>query len=327
MMKSDILSALRKSGDYVSGQELSERLQVSRTAVWKKIKELQGDGYKIEAVPNRGYRIVGEPDVITAEEVESRLDTAWAGHPVVYLTEVSSTNQYAKKIAEDGAAQGTLVVADFQNHGKGRSGRVWTTPRGSAIAMTLVLRPQLPPVSVPMVTLVMGLAVARACRDMYHLPAGIKWPNDVVVNGKKLCGILTEMSTELNYVNYVVIGTGINVNVREFPEELRDRATSLVLETGRETGRAELIARCMKRFEEYYEQFLRAGDLSLLMDEYNELLLNRDRKVQVLETEHSYCGVARGIDREGCLLVLREDGTQVRVFSGEVSVRGVYGYV
>lgn len=327
MMKSDILSALRESDGYVSGQELSERMQVSRTAVWKKIKELQGEGYEIEAVPNRGYRITGYPDTIAVEEVQSRLETAWVGNQVKYFEEITSTNQYAKRIAEEGAPEGMLVIADEQTKGKGRSGRAWTTPKGTAVAMTLVLRPKLPPARVSMVTLVMGLAVAKACRQLYDIPAGIKWPNDVVVNGKKLCGILTEMSMELTAVNYVVIGAGINVNVTGFPQEISQTATSLFLELGHETARAELIAVCMKYFEEYYEKFLQAQDLSALMEEYNELLVNKGRKVRVLEPGHEYMGTAMGINKDGELLVVREDGTQTAVYAGEVSVRGVYGYV
>ena len=326
-MKSEILAALRESQDYVSGQELCEKLQVSRTAIWKKIKELQGEGYEIEAVPNRGYRIVGCPDIIAAEEVESRLKSKWAGHPIKYFEEITSTNQYAKRIGEEGAPEGTLVVADEQTQGKGRSGRVWSTPHGTAIAMTLLIRPKLPPASISMVTLVMGLAVARACRELYHLPVGIKWPNDVVIHGKKLCGILTELSAEMMSVNYVVIGTGINVNVKEFPEEIRKTATSIALELGHETGRAELIASCMEYFEVYYEKFIQAGDLSPLMEEYNELLLNRDQKVRVLEPGREYTGTALGINQNGELLVVREDGTRTAVYAGEVSVRGVYGYV
>lgn len=326
-MKSEILAALRESRDYVSGQELCEKLQVSRTAIWKKIKELQGEGYEIEAVPNRGYRIVGCPDIIAAEEVESRLKSKWAGHPVKYFDEITSTNQYAKRIGEEGAPEGTLVVADEQTQGKGRSGRVWSTPHGTAIAMTLLIRPKLPPASISMVTLVMGLAVARACRELYHLPVGIKWPNDVVIHGKKLCGILTELSAEMMSVNYVVIGTGINVNVKEFPEEIRKTATSIALELGHETGRAELIASCMEYFEVYYEKFIQAGDLSPLMEEYNELLLNRDQKVRVLEPGREYTGTALGINQNGELLVVREDGSRTAVYAGEVSVRGVYGYV
>lgn len=326
-MKSEILAALRESRDYVSGQELCEKLQVSRTAIWKKIKELQGEGYEIEAVPNRGYRIVGCPDIIAAEEVESRLKSKWAGHPVKYFDEITSTNQYAKRIGEEGAPEGTLVVADEQTQGKGRSGRVWSTPHGTAIAMTLLIRPKLPPASISMVTLVMGLAVARACRELYHLPVGIKWPNDVVIHGKKLCGILTELSAEMMSVNYVVIGAGINVNVKEFPEEIQKTATSIALELGHETGRAELIASCMEYFEVYYEKFIQAGDLSPLMEEYNELLLNRDQKVRVLEPGREYTGTALGINQNGELLVVREDGSRTAVYAGEVSVRGVYGYV
>lgn len=327
MTKSEILTALRESEGYVSGQELCEKLQVSRTAVWKKIKQLQEEGYEIEAVPNKGYRIVGYPDTITAEEVESRLSTKWMGHPVIYYEEVTSTNQVIKKLAEEGAPEGTLVTADAQHQGKGRSGRSWTMEPGTNIAMSLLLRPTLPPSQISMVTLVMGLAVASACRELYDLPVGIKWPNDVVIHGKKLCGILTEMSTELMAVNYVVIGTGINVNVTEFPEEIREKATSLLLELGYRIGRAELMALCVKYFETFYEKFLRTGDLSLLQEQYNELLLNRNRGVRVLEPGNEYSGMALGINKDGELLVEKEDGSVEAVYAGEVSVRGVYGYV
>lgn len=327
MTKMDILAALREREDYVSGQELCERLQVSRTAVWKKIKQLQEEGYEIEAVPNRGYRIVACPDTIAAEEVESRLHTGRMGHPVVYYEEVTSTNQVIKKLAEEGAMEGTLVTADKQNQGKGRAGRVWTSQSGANIAMSLLLRPKISPDRISMVTLVMGLAVACACRELYGMDVGIKWPNDVVVNGKKICGILTEMSTELMAVNYVVIGTGINVNETEFPEEIREKATSLRLELGRKMNRAELMACCMKYFETFYDQFLEAGDLSPLREQYNELLLNRNRGVRVLEPGKEYTGVARGINQKGELLVEKEDGSRMAVYAGEVSVRGVYGYV
>ena len=327
MTKSEILTALRESEDYVSGQELCEKLQVSRTAVWKKIKQLQEEGYEIEAVPNRGYRIVGCPDTIAAQEVESRLQTERMGHPVVYFEEVTSTNQVIKKMAEEGATEGTLVVTDAQNQGKGRAGRVWTMEPGTNIAMSLLIRPKLPPAQISMVTLVMGLAVASACRELYQAPVGIKWPNDVVINGKKICGTLTEMSTEMMAVNYVVIGTGINVNGTEFPEEIRDKATSLCLELGKKVSRAQLMAACMKYFEEYYDKFLQTGDLSLLQEQYNELLLNRNRGVRVLEPGNEYSGVALGINKDGELLVEKEDGSRAAVYAGEVSVRGVYGYV
>ena len=326
-MKSEILSALREAEGFVSGQELCGKLQVSRTAVWKRIKQLQEEGYDIEAVPNRGYRIKGCPDTVSAQEIESRLVTRWIGRPVNYYEVITTTNQYAKKAGEEGAPEGLLVVAEEQTQGKGRFGRWWKTPSGSCIAMTLLLRPKLPPARISMVTLVMGLAVTAAIRELYGLPAGIKWPNDVVLHGKKLCGILTEMSAELMAVNYIVIGTGINVNLKEFPKELEDTATSIALNLGHEVNRAELIAACMKNFEEYYEKFVRDGDLSGMMEEYNDLLLNKDQKVRVLEPGGEYNGTALGINSSGELLVEREDGSVETVYAGEVSVRGIYGYV
>ena len=300
---------------------------MSRTAVWKKIKELQSDGYGLRLCRTGATGLRGEPDLITAEAVESRLDTVWAGHPVIDLAEVASTNQYAKKISEEGGGSGNAGDCRLSESGKGRLGRTWTTPAGTAVAMSLVLRPRLSPLRIPMVTLVMGLAVTKACRELYSVPALIKWPNDVVVEGRKLSGILTEMSTELNRVNYVVIGTGINVNVTEISPGSADKATSVLLETGQAASRSELAACCLARFEEYYEKFLQTEDLSLLMEEYNSLLINRGRTVQVQEPEGNWRGTALGIDREGCLLVEKEEGSVEKVFAGEVSVRGVYGYV
>ena len=326
-MKTKILQALRECEDYVSGQELCDQLQVSRTAVWKKIKQLQEEGYEIEAVSNRGYRMVGCPDTIAAEEVESRLKTKWIGRDVRYFQEITSTNQYAKKIGEEGAPQGTLVIADEQTRGKGRFGRVWATPPGTAVAMTLLLRPKLPPERISMVTLVMGLAVAKACRELYDLPVGIKWPNDVVIDGRKICGILTEMSAEMYAVNFIVIGVGINTNIMEFPDELKETATSLKLVLGYEINRAELIAKVMELFERYYEMFEADGNLSGMVEDYQELLVNKGRMVRVLEPGNEYTGTALGINPEGELLVASEDGTVKVVYAGEVSVRGVYGYV
>lgn len=325
--KQEILRMLREADDYVSGQELCVHFGVSRTAVWKNIKSLQEEGYEIEAVPNRGYRIVGCPDTIAAEEVSSRLSTRRMGVTIRYFSVIDSTNQYAKRIGEEGAPDGTLVIADEQTAGKGRSGRHWVTPPGKAIAFTLLLRPDIPPSRISMVTLVMGLAVCRAVRSLYGLPVGIKWPNDVVIDGKKICGILTEMSAEMDGVHYIVIGVGINANLTSFPEEIRDVATSIALQLHHEVSRAGLIAEVMARFEEFYEKFEKDSDLSGLIDEYNADLLNCGRKVRVLDPKGEYEGTALGIDRLGQLLVKREDGTVTEVYAGEVSVRGIYGYV
>lgn len=228
-MKSEILHILRSQDGYVSGQELCERFGVSRTAVWKTINQLKEEGYEIEAVPNKGYHITACPDVVSAEEVKSLLETRWAGQNIAYFSAVDSTNNKAKRMAEEGAPHGTLVIADEQTGGRGRRGRSWNTIPGAAIAMTLVIRPELPPERASMVTLLMGMAVASGCRELLGLPVGIKWPNDAVLDGKKICGILTEMSMEMDAINYLVIGTGINVNMDEFPEEISQVATSLSL--------------------------------------------------------------------------------------------------
>lgn len=325
--KDEILRILRESDGFVSGQELSERIGVSRTAVWKNIRSLGEEGYGIEAVNRKGYRLINVPDSIAPMEVGSLLTTERMGREILYFSRIDSTNQYAKKIAEEGADDGTLVIADEQTAGKGRSGRSWVTPPGAAVSFTLVLRPKLPPENISMVTLVMGLAVANALRKLYGLNAGIKWPNDVVVSGRKICGILTEMSAEIREVHYIVIGTGINVNIAHFPEEIRKTATSLSLELGRDVNRAELIAEIMKEFEHLYGLFEERGSLKDLREKYNSICVNREQDVRVLDPKGERIGRSHGINDEGILIVELEDGSILEVSSGEVSVRGIYGYV
>lgn len=326
-MKAEILKMLRESEEYVSGQKLCEQFQVSRTAVWKVIKQLEKEGYQIEAVRNRGYRILEYPDVLSKEEIESQMQTDCFGKHVVYYEETDSTNTRVKRLAEQGERQGTLVVADRQSAGKGRRGRGWESPKGENIYMSLLLRPEIEPSKAPMLTLVMAYSAALAIREQEGLEVGIKWPNDLVAGTKKICGILTEMNAEIDYINYVVIGVGINVNVRNFPEELREKATSLLNENGKEVRRAVLIAKIMRLFEQNYERFLKEQNLAFLQETYNQLLVSRGREVTVLEPGHEYRAHAIGINDTGELLVRKEDGKEEAVFAGEVSVRGIYGYV
>lgn len=201
-------------------------------------------------------------------EIESLVTTKWAGRQVVYYDETDSTNNQAKAAGEKGEVHGTLFVADRQTAGKGRRGRGWESPSGNSVSMTILLRPEIPPVKAPMLTLVMALAVADGIRDALGVDAGIKWPNDIVLNKKKICGILTEMSTEIDYINYVVIGVGINVNQETFPDEIKETATSLKVETGKPVKRAGVIATVMERFEQYYEQFVQREDLSGIREAY-----------------------------------------------------------
>lgn len=326
-MKSKILAALRENRRYVSGQELCERFGVTRTAIWKSINQLKEDGYSIEAVQNKGYRIVGFPDSISSVEITSLMETVWAGRELKFVETVDSTNNYARKLAENDGVHGTLVVAEKQEMGKGRRGKVWSTPKGTSVAMTLILRPELEPQKASMLTLVMGITVAKAINRMLGLDCKIKWPNDVVINGKKICGILTEMSADMDGINYLVVGAGINVNLDILPEEIIEIATSLSLETGHPVHRAEVICQCMKTFEEYYGKFMETKDLSLMLDDYNDILINNGKAVKVMEPGNEYTGVSTGINELGELQVIKDTGEKVSIFAGEVSVRGIYGYV
>lgn len=325
-MKTKVLSLIRNSDTYVSGQELCEKLGVSRTAIWKVIHQLQEEGYEIEAIQSKGYKITHYPDLVTESEIASRLTTEWAGRHLYCLKVTGSTNIDAKRLAEEGTPHGTLVVAEMQNLGRGRRGKSWTTTEGTMVAMTILLRPKFKPDKASMLTLVMALAVAKAIEDAAKIPCNIKWPNDIVINGKKICGILTEMSAEMDYIHNVVIGAGINANLRDIPEELQETATSLLLETGHPVQRAELIDKTMTYFEQFYNIFLKTEDFTELREQYHAHLINKDKEVKVLDPMGEYIGVARGINMQGELLVQKEDGTIVPIYAGEVSVRGIYGY-
>ena len=326
-MKSEILRLLKESNTYISGQQLCEQFQVSRTAVWTVIDQLKKEGYQIEAVRNKGYRLIDSPDVMSKAEIESLMDTKWAGSNVVYYDEIDSTNNRAKEAGDNKVPHGTLFVADMQVAGKGRRGRVWQSPAGSSIYMTILLYPEISPLKAPQLTLVMAIAVAEGIKEVTGLDTKIKWPNDIVVNGRKICGILTEMSTEIDYINHVVIGAGINVNQDDFPEDIRKTASSLKMELGKQVKRSELIAAIMKSFEKDYEIFVKTEDLSGLQELYNLMLVNLDRDVKVLEPGNEYEAHALGINKTGELIVRTAEGEEKEIYAGEVSVRGVYGYV
>lgn len=331
--KSDILTLLRNSKDYVSGQQLCDQFGVSRTAVWKVINQLKEEGYEIESVPRKGYRLVETPkDILSQSEIASRLHTKWAGRKLYYFESTGSTNTDAKRLAEEGEPHGTTIVANMQTAGKGRRGRTWQSPAGANTYFTILLKPTFSPDKASMLTLVMALSVAEAIEEITGLKADIKWPNDIVVHKKKVVGMLTEMSTtpEMDEIQYVVIGVGTNVNYdspEDFPEELRPTATSLRIEAGHLINRAALTERMLARFEVNYEKFEETLDLSGLMDSYEKHLINVGAQVRVLDPAGEYTGISRGINPVGELLVEKENGETVNVYAGEVSVRGLYGYV
>ena len=326
-MKEEILRLLRSADGYISGQELCNRFGVSRTAVWKAINQLKEAGYEIEAQQNKGYRLMAAPDLMTEAEIKSLLHTDWVAKEVLYFDTIDSTNTKAQELAEKGYPSGTLVVADKQESGKGRRGRSWVSPSGTGIFMTLMIKPDINPNNASMLTLVAALAVAKAITSVTGEEALIKWPNDIVVNGKKVCGILTEMNAQFDYINHIVVGIGINVHNESFPEEISQMASSLMIEAGcKRFHRAQIIAETMAYFEQYYDTFLKTQDLSALVREYDELLVNRNKSVRVLDPKEPFDGKAMGITPKGELIVDTWESRKL-VSSGEVSVRGIYGYV
>ncbi len=326
-MKEEILRLLRSADGYISGQELCNRFGVSRTAVWKAINQLKEAGYEIEAQQNKGYRLMAAPDLMTEAEIKSLMHTEWVAKEVLYFDTIDSTNTKAQELAEKGYPSGTLVVADKQESGKGRRGRSWVSPSGTGIFMTLMIKPDINPNNASMLTLVAALAVAKAITSVTGEEAMIKWPNDIVVNGKKVCGILTEMNAQFDYINHIVVGIGINVHNESFPEEISQMASSLMIEAGgKRFHRAQIIAETMSYFEQYYDTFLKTQDLSALVREYDKLLVNRNKSVRVLDPKEPFDGKAMGITSKGELIVDTWESRKL-VSSGEVSVRGIYGYV
>jgi len=272
------------------------------------------------------YEEIGTGSIYNETTIADQIHTKWAGKTVHFARETDSTNLWIKRLAKEGAPEGTLALAEFQSAGRGRLGRSWEVPEGTSVMMSILLRPKFEPQYAPTLTLVMGMAVAKAVKKL-GFDVSIKWPNDIVISKKKICGILTEMGTNGVKINYVLIGVGINVNLKEFPEEMQDKATSLILEGGREYDRNQVIALVMKYFEINYEKFIQTCDFTHLLDDYHRILANLNQPVRVIDGDRSFEGICRGIDEKGELLVERQNKEVVKVSAGEVSVRGLYSYV
>jgi len=312
------LLALLRADEFVSGEAIAEALGITRAAVAKRVGELRKRGFAIAAAPRRGYRLDAVPDALTGDVVAPQLTTAWLGRAWRHFARVESTNDEAGAWARAGAPAGAVVVADEQTRGRGRLGRRWHSPPGASLYFSVVLRPPLPPHRVPPLTLAAGVAVAEALVQFDAAPA-LKWPNDVQLDGKKVAGILTEMSADLDRVHHVVIGIGVNLNVLAFPDELAAIATSLALVVGAPVARAEFAAALCARLEHWYDRFVADGAAPVVAA-WKQHARFLGRRVQVSAGRERMEGVAEDLDDDGALKLRLDDGRTLRVVAGELTL-------
>ncbi|MGD8845699.1 MAG: biotin--[acetyl-CoA-carboxylase] ligase [Desulfobacteraceae bacterium] len=306
---------------WVSGEQISNRLGISRTAIWKQINQLKADGHEIESAPKKGYRLVKTADLLEAEQLQAHLKTQTMGRPAIYLhPKTDSTNLQAKILAGQGAAEGTVVAAETQTHGRGRRGRTWFSPAHRNIYASIILRPSMAPSQAPQITLMTAVAVANTLNRLTGLQARIKWPNDILIDGKKVAGILNEISTEMDMVDYVVVGLGINVNIRkkQMPQQIREIATSIRIETGSDISRTDLLCDLLAEFEICYEQ-LKAEGFTPIMDQWRGLtdIIGQQVNVDLFSTRCT--GTVEAVDDDGVLIVRDGRGEIHRIFSGDVT--------
>ena len=326
-LRSKILALLREAGDsYISGEEMAKRLGVSRTAVWKHIQELRREGYDIVSHSRSGYALQTAPDLLLPEEIQHGLKTKCIGKKIYFYDKIDSTNLEAKRLAAQGVPDGTVVVAEEQGSGRGRLERPLSSPKGKGIWFTVVLRPSFLPQDAPKCTLLSAVAVARAM-EQFGLKAQIKWPNDVLYQGKKLVGILTEMSAEMERIHYVIIGTGINVNMAEadFPPEIRAKASSLAIMKGEKIPRVPFFRAVLEAMDDLYDKVEKEG-FADVFDEWRHYSIALGQEVRVIgaRTNDVFTGTAVDIDEEGALLVDTPTGRR-RVLAGDVSIRPQHG--
>jgi BirA family transcriptional regulator, biotin operon repressor / biotin---[acetyl-CoA-carboxylase] ligase len=323
-VRNAILEMLRNHRDeYLSGEDISRRLAVSRTAVWKHIQALKQAGYEIESHTRRGYKLLMVPDRLRPEEIIPHFSTQWLGKKIVYFDDVSSTNNEARNEAQRGAPEGTIVIAESQNNGKGRLARGWYSPQYQGIWLSVVLRPKFRPADAPKCSLLAAVALERAIFRQTGIHCGIKWPNDLLYGNKKLIGILTEMSAEFDAINYIVIGMGINVNTfaDDLPQELQTIATSLAMITGEKVNRKVLLGKILEELEHSYDKVSSEG-FGPLLDEWRQKSITLGKIVDVFGMDEQFSGKAVDIDADGALLIERETGIE-RVLAGDVSIRMV----
>ncbi len=324
-IKDKIIEKLVESkGEPVSGESLANELSISRSAVWKHIQTLKDEGYMIESSTNRGYSLVRSPDRLEPGEIKAGLKTKLIGKNIQYLKETESTNLIARSIAPS-VEEGTVVIAESQTGGRGRLGRKWISPEGG-IWLSIIIKPKIQLIYASRITLLAGVAVAKIIRS-YGLTARIKWPNDVLIDGKKICGILTEMEAEMDMIEYCVVGIGIDANVdtESFPEDYRESSTSLKKELGHEIVRVEFVQKLLLEFDQLYQKFLKDG-FSSILEEWRNMSETIGEWVKITTQSRTLYGEAIGVDSEGALIIETGDGRLEKIVAGNCEhLRKGYG--
>ncbi len=313
-MKKEILEMLGKE-HFVSGEKLAEKIGVSRTAVWKQIKSLKEIGYKIESVKNKGYRLVSRPDIPIPEEIKSDLKTNIVGKKIIYFKKIDSTNLYCKDLVKKNVEEGTVVVADIQERGKGRKDRVWSSPEGG-IYFSFILYPCVPPQYAMAITMAASVSVVEAIEKITGLKPVIKWPNDILINGKKVCGILTELDAEMDKINYAIVGIGINVN-SYLSSDLRDIASSLQKETDQYVSRVNLLKNIIIFFDKNYA-YVKSFNYDKIRDLWFSYADIIGKKVRVAREKDIVLGIVSDVDESGCLILKTKKGFE-KIVSGDIS--------
>jgi len=318
-----ILTALRSAGDSgVSGADLSEQLGISRAAIWARIEDLRKLGYEIEASPHLGYQLLNDPDLLNADDLLARLGkTDVIGRDIRVFQQTSSTNDVIEKLARDRVKEGVVVFAEAQTKGRGRLGRKWVSPGGRGLWFSVLLRPDLRPQEATRITIAAATALWRAIHGQTGVRTDVKWPNDILIGGKKVAGILTEMNAELDHVNHIILGVGLDVNqsATEFPSELRRMATSLRIETRKLVARAELATRILRELDHDYARVC-AGLFGEVADEWERHCTTIGQRVVIQIGERRICGHAESLDDDGALLLRTEHGHLERIVGGDVTL-------
>lgn len=325
-MREKILKViLDNEKEFISGEELSKKLGISRTAIWKHIRILRSQGYNIESVNKKGYRLVDEPtDLLNPQNIYRNLKTKFIGKNVLHFETIDSTNDYAKKIGNE-LRDGSVIISEEQTKGKGRLGRVWESKAGEGIWMSIILKPNIIPNKAPFITLIAGASIVKAL-NILGVDAKIKWPNDITINNKKLSGILTELSAEIERVNYIVVGIGMNVKDTDFEEELKDKATSLYKENYN-VSRVDIVKEILCQFEKLYLDYIEKDDKKEVLDICRQYSAIINKEIYVIKNDQKELVDCIGINEEGNLIIKNKDGNLEEIMSGEVSIRGVKGYV